>query len=160
MARFFIGLVVLVALGAGIFWGISKMQGDGSRMIALTFGNPSENKVDMHMDLSTTMADRDTIPFSSANGSVNWKKWANAHFVVTDSQGDQVSVMKEMRSDLVSESDHRGLADSFIVCTLEQGEAYTFDYIPVAGKPEKFRYEFTAPTSEFDRDRVKFMPVK
>ncbi len=155
----FLWVVLIGFLTLCFYFIFASMAPDDSRMIALAFGNSTEDTVEMHVELSMSMARADNLPYLDDAGSMDWSRWANDHYVVVDETGQQATFAKRMKSNLVSEMQTRGYDDGFLVCTLNKGVNYTFTYTPVIGEPDSFVYEFTAPTEDAGRKRVSFQPA-
>lgn len=155
----FLWLVFLGFLGICFYYILLSMAPDESRMIAIAFGNSADETVEIHVEMSMSMADMDTFAYMDDAGGIDWSRWANDHYVVVDEAGNHVDFSKRMKSSLITERDTRGLEGGFLVGTVTKGTKYTFTYIPQVGGQEKFRYEFTAPTQDTGRSRVTFQPV-
>lgn len=133
---------------------------DETRMIAIAFGKSTDDAVEMHIEMSMSMAAQDVYPYMDDAGGTDWARWAKDHYVVVDDAGNQIEFAKRMKSSLISERDTRGLEGGFLVGSVEKDTDYTFTYIPVVGEPEKFQYEFTSPTEDTGRSRVTFQPIQ
>ncbi len=156
----FLWLVLLGFLGVCFYFIFLSMVPDESRSIALMFGNETEDGVELHVELTILMAGEDTWGYTDAEGNMDWPAWAAAHYIVVDDAGNQVDFSKRMSSNLQPKKDAaRGYADGFLVGKLAKGVDYTFTYIPTVAEPEKFLHEFTAPTGDADRIRVRFEPI-
>lgn len=156
----FLWLVLLGILGVCFYYILLSMKPDESRMIAIAFGNSADEAVELHVEMSMTMADRDVYPYMDDAGGTDWAGWARDHYAVIDDAGNQVEFARRMKSSLISERDTRGLEGGFLVGSVKKGTDYTFTYIPIVGEPEKFQYEFTSPTDDTGRSRVSFQPIQ
>lgn len=152
----FLWIVILAFLGVCGYFMFAAMLPDESRMISLAFGNSTPDSVEVHVELSTLMAAEDTFAYMTAGGGIDRNAWANAHFLITDPNGTQVQLRHNINSSLISDRDTRGYHDSFLIGELVPGTDYTFIYHPTLADPEKYRYTFTAPTTDEGRKRVTF----
>lgn len=155
--------VVLLGILTVCFYYILQvfaMQADESRLIAIAFGNSTDDAVEMHVEMTMSMADMDVYPYMDDAGGTDWAAWARDHYVVVDDAGNQVEFSRRMKSSLISERDTRGLEGGFLVGSVPKGTHYSFTYIPIVGEPEKFQYDFTSPTEDTGRTRYSFQPVK
>ena len=156
--RNIIGLVLLIALCAAAYFVFVAMQGDDSKLIAIAFGNPDEQVIDIHIELTMSMVATDTLAYANVNGNTVWEKWAEAHYLIRDASGAQVPLRRAMKSNLTSDAQTRGFNDSFLIGKVKRGTEYTFTYLPVVGEPKQFVYSFTAPMEKLKRQRVSFKP--
>ena len=156
----FLWVVLLGILGVCFYYILLSMKPDESRMIAIAFGNSTDDAVEMHVEMSMMMADMDVYPYMDEAGGTDWARWAKDHYVVVDDAGNQVEFARRMKSSLISERDTRGLEGGFLVGTVPKDTHFTFTYIPVVGEPEKFQYELTSPTEDTGRTRFSFQPVQ
>lgn len=155
----FLWVVFLAFLGLCFYYILLSMKPDESQMIAIAFGNSTDEAVELHVEMSMSMAQSDVYAYMDDGGSTDWARWAGDHYVVVDDAGNQIAFRKSMSSSLISDRDTRGLHDSFLIGTAKPGTAYTFTYIPVVGEPEKYEYKFVAPTEDTGRSRVTFKPI-
>lgn len=147
-------------LGVCFYFIILSMVPDESRSIVLMFGNSTEDEVELHVELTILTAGEDTFGYTDAEGNMDWPAWAAAHYVLKDDAGNQVAFSKRMNSNLQPKKDAaRGYHDGFLVGKVAKGVEYTFTYIPIVGEPDQFLYEFTAPTDDAGRSRVRFEPI-
>jgi hypothetical protein len=158
--RIVLTLVLVLILGVSFYFIFAAMQPDDRKQIAIAFGNPDEEMIEMHIEMTMSMAGADSMSYLNVNGNIIWANWAAAHYVIQDSSGQHVALRRTITSNLISEAMTRGYNDSFLVGKVKRGEAYTFDYIPVVGGDEKYHRSFTAPTDTADRLRMHFDPVK
>ena len=157
----FLWVVLLAIIAVSFYFIILVAKPDNSQQIALMFGNPADDEIELHVELTMSMADKDVdFRYITPEGAVDWKAWANDHYIVTDKAGNQVDFSKRGKSDLLPKKDEmRGYYDSFLIGKVKKGEAYTFKYVPVVGELDAFIYEFTAPTDDGGRSRVIFKPI-
>lgn len=159
-ARFIIGLVFVLILGALSVWVFIAMNADEGRMISYALGNETEQTVEIHVEVTQMMSDTDTWAYANPeSGQVRWPEWGGAHYVVTDPQGNQVEWTTDRRSNLVTEAQHRGFTVLFLKGTVNKGTPYTFSYIPIVGEPEEYRTSFTPTSENLGRQRVTFETV-
>lgn len=156
----FLWVVLLGIIGVSFYFIIIVAKPDNSRQIALMFGNTNEDQMEIHVELTMTMAGEDVYPYVRADGSTDWEAWAKDHYVLTDTTGNQVDFRKNTKSNLLPRKDEmRGYYDSFLIGKIKHGESYTFKYVPNTSEPNTaFEYKFDAP-SEDGRSRVRFEPL-
>ncbi len=158
----FLWVVLLGILAVSFYFIFMSMAPDESKQMALMFGNSTDDEVEIHVELTMSMAGMDVFPYMTVEGSTDWKAWAKDHYVVTDKAGNQIEFSKNMNSNLQPKKDKmRGYHDSFLIGKLQKGTEYSFKYIPVVGEPEEFLYEFTSPADAAGegRTRVSFQPI-
>ncbi len=155
----FLWVVLISFLGlCGYYYFKAFIIPDETQMLSIAFGNTTDDEVELHVEVTLVMAQLDVFPYMSMNGGTDWKAWANDHYIVKDDGGNQVEFTKRMKSNVISERDSRVVADGYLIAKLKPGAEYTFEYIPIISEPEKFLYEFSAPTEDASRVFVTFQP--
>lgn len=158
----FLWVVVIGAVVVGGFFYLSdRMVSDQGRQIAFAYGFPREGAIEMHVAVYRPMTTQDPPRVDLKSGHWYWDEWLDEHLVVTDKQtGQQVSLKKMNNSSLIQERDIGGTPEFYAVGELKQNAAYTFDFIPIAADPLRYRHEFTAPAEEQKARRANFKPFQ
>jgi hypothetical protein len=153
--------VILVVLGAGIWWFIMhETMKDPGDWVGLAFGNPTESAIEMHLPVELMTVTKD-YPRVNERGDPLWEEWISQHYNLQDASGESVAFSRIGWSPLISEDKTKVVPEFYVKCTLQKGAKYTFDVIPHGRTQQKFRYRhvFTAPSEPQDMQRVLFDPV-
>ena len=154
----FLGLFGVVIIGGYTFLQ-HQMVRDRGRLIAVAFGVPAGDTIQMHVAVSDMMTLRDP-PQTTPKGVILWKDWVSEHWVLRDDSGERLDLRRLGMSALMMDSNAAGSPKFCMTATLKQGADYTFDFIPITAKSERYRYAFTAPSEPQDVWRMNFKPVE
>ncbi len=156
------GLIVLVLIGVavvvGFIWSASRMSADPGRTIALVFGVPDEETIEIHAAVAPGMVAAEG-PRMDRNGNVLWDEWIAEHFDLRDEAGDKVPMHRRNFSDLIPANKVVGTPEFYVAAKLRIGGRYTFDYIPLVRVGKRYRHTFTAPEDDTSVKRPNFGPV-
>ena len=151
-------VLILGSLGLSVLYTIKVMNEDTGRLVGFAFGGASGSTIDMHIvvPLAAPMIDG---PPLGVDMEPDWPQWIADHYDVRDASGNAVSFRRNINSTAIRESEVKGgLPDSYLIGELQQGTSYTFTYTPIVGEPEKYKYEFVAPSAKEPFSRKNFDP--
>jgi len=154
--------VILVVLGAGVWWFVMReTMKDQGCWIPAACGNDAESTIEMHVLVDITMVTKDG-PDLDPNAQPLWDKWVAEHFDLCDSSGANVPGTRIGWSPLVNDDKTLAVPEFYIKYTLEKGGQYTLDYIPFVKveKPNRYRRSFAAPNEPHKMQRDVFSIVK
>ena len=155
-------MLVLALIFAGVvIWYTSHQMGDTpDEYIAIAFGDPAQDTIQMDMAVSIAMPRREPPRIDPQTGAVYWDEWVEKHFVLKDSAGVPVRFQRFSLSRLMTDQEVGGSPEFFLKCRLKKDAPYVFVYIPVIGGGEAFRYEFTAPADTVYMERARFRLIE
>jgi hypothetical protein len=79
--------VILVVLGAGIWWFVMhESMKDMGYWIAAAYGNEDDPNIEMHVLVDLPMVTKDR-PDLDARGEPLWNEWVQSHFELRDAAG-------------------------------------------------------------------------
>ncbi len=149
-------VMILGSLGLSVLYMIQVMNEDPGYLVGTAFGRADGTTIEIHIvvPLAAPMID---APPLNADYKPDWPTWIADHYDVQDASGNAVSFRRNINSTVIKESDVKGgLPDSYLIGKLQQGTSYTFKYIPILGEPEKYLYEFVAPSANESFSRKRF----
>ena len=149
-------LVVLVV--AGHTYMQHQMFKDKGRLVAVAFGAPGKDTIQMHVGISDLMTMRDP-PKTTPKGAVLWRDWIKEHWELRKAAGEKVVLQRLGTSALMQNAAAAGSPKFCLTAELEKGVDYEFDFIPILDEGKLYRYEFTAPSEPKAPWRMTFAPV-
>lgn len=137
---------------------LGKSANDDSYSTAVGFSDPVKGKMIMHVAVALLTSSKDP-PKMEANGlTPRWNDWIESHYQLFDSKRQPVELFRTGGSNIIPDK-KAGNPEFFLAADVNEGEEYTFDYIPIKKEKKRYRWKFTAP-SEKETKRPKFEPVK
>jgi hypothetical protein len=154
MANKVLSTLGIIAMLGGTYWVLSlAVSQEPELLVPVGFGEPRGDHVEFNFAVSMMMPRRD--PPKLHNGVVLWNEWVADHFTVQSDDGERLTLRRSDFSKAIP-SQVAGTPEFFLIGTLESGVAYTLEYVPLLGEPERYRYEFVAPTEPRPAARVVF----
>ncbi len=155
--RGFVALLILLTIGIvlGSRFLTSTALGDHGRQFAIAFGAPQGSVMQMHVGVPPLIPMADP-PDISPTGVTRWTPWIAAHFQLQSASGKKVAIQKIGTSGMLVGSKAGGSPEFALAADLKKGESYTFDFVPVLAKPERYRYSFTVPNEPSKVGRRNF----
>lgn len=154
------GLVVLGIIGVvGAITSMvlmKKMNEDQGLPIAIAFGNPADNDVEVHVVITMGMKNTEYARVDFDTGTEYWDEWVEEHFELRGDSGDTVSFIRTTHSGLINLQKAGSTFEFFLKGKVQGGENYTFDYIPKRAESRRYRHAFTAPAGEKKMKRYTF----
>jgi len=152
-------LVVVLAIGAGVWYSTRQMTSDPGQVVGLVFGNETDQSIEMHLVVTMIMSRVEGPRVKIANTVIiqSWDGWITDHFQLTDPEGQAVTLRRQQNSNLMKGT--RGTPDFFLAADLTPETQYTLEYVPRVADGNRYRYTFTAPTELTAFKRYTFEPV-
>ncbi len=125
---------------------LGKTSEDQGYSTAVGFGEPYEGKT--HLNLAVGMlTPRKDPPKSDARGNPRWQEWVKDHYKLYDNNRQEVEVNQIGGSSIIP--DHKaGNPEFFVAATVNVGETYTMEYIPVRKQKTRYVWKFTVPSAK------------
>ncbi|MCG8409168.1 MAG: hypothetical protein MI923_28525 [Phycisphaerales bacterium] len=139
---------------------MKKMNEDPGLPIAVAFGKPSDDGVEVHVVITLGMKNTEYARVDMDTGTEYWDEWVEEHFELTGESGGPVKFSRTNFSELITAQKAGALFEFFIKGKVQGGENYTFDYIPKRAESRRYRYTFTAPTNSKKMKRYTFELAK
>jgi hypothetical protein len=157
------GLLVMLALaivfaGVVVWWSSAQLEADPGEYIALAFGNPAEDEIQIDVAVSIAMPRREGPRVDQRSGAVYWQEWVDEHFDLRDDSAAKVRLMRSGSSRLMSDREVAGSPEFYLTGKLRPNAHYTFDYIPILADGLRYRYDFIAPGVATPMERRHFTP--
>lgn len=152
-----IGLIVCLCIGAlsiGMLLSREAVR-DPGRRIAIAFGASRGDRIQIHLGVSPLVIRADPPDVDRAN-ILTWTEWIEAHYQLHDVSGKPIQLMRMGTSGLLMGQKAAGAPEFAVWAELTAGESYTFDFVPILAKMNRYRYAFTAPTEEEKARRRTF----
>jgi hypothetical protein len=154
-----LGLALIFA-GFVTWYSSRKLEQVPDEYLAMAFGEPTNDRIQMDVAVSIGMARRDPPQPDPTKGPINWDQWVTEHFSLRDASGAELSFTRGSMSRLMTDQEVGGSPEFFLSCKLVPNKQYTFIYRPYLTYVETFRYEFTAPAAEVPMERARFRLVE
>jgi len=154
-AKAIVWLMILGALGGSAFYGVKMMNEDRGIPVGIAFGRADGTTIELHIVVPLSMPMIDSPPLN-ASFKPDWPQWIIDHYDVRDAAGNPVTFRRSINSTVIKEHEVRFLPDSYLSGQLTQGTTYTIELIPMLNEPEKYKYEFTAPSANETYSRKNF----
>ena len=99
------GLGVLLAIGiaavAGFWWTTSKAMSDPGIPVAIAFGNPRNDLMEMHVIIAMGMTAAEGPRRDLMSGRVLWAEWIEEHFYLRDASDQPVTLKYRQGNSLI-----------------------------------------------------------
>lgn len=154
--RALVGLVLVLAAGAGAWWAVQSVTGHDTFAVPIAFGFTDAETIEMQAVASMGMTVTEPPRVEPVTGKVLWEEWIEEHFEVRDAGGNRVKLALRSSSDMIPKHKIVGTPEGYLTGRLQKGAAYTFDYIPKRLESKRYRYAFTAPDAEWEVERISF----
>lgn len=157
-------LVALVVIGGivclGGWWIMSEATKDPGVPIAIAFGNPKGQEIELHVVVAMGMTSTERPSTNLRTGAVEWGEWVDEHFDLHAESGDKVPLKFRNGSELIPAHKAGGVPEGYLFGKVRPDTKYTFDYIPKAAESKRYRYVFAAPAEPLSIQRVTFKPPR
>lgn len=157
-AKAIVWVMILGALGGSVFYSVGMMNQDRGYPVGLAFGRADGTTIELHIVVPLSMPMIDPPPLT-AGFKPDWPQWIVDHYDVRDAAGNAVTFRRNINSTVIKEHEVRFPPDCYLIGQVTQGTTYTFELIPKLGEPEKYKYEFTAPSVKEAFSRKTFEPA-
>ncbi len=158
------GLITLGVIGLiaaiGSMLVVKKMNEDPGQMVAVAFGNPADGQVEIHTVVLMGMVAAEPVRVDAISGFPYWDEWLEQHWDLRDGKGNRVSLERASNSSVINHREAGNAFEFFLVGRVPQGDACTFEYIPRKREKRRYRYSFTAPSSQVAMKRHTFELVE
>lgn len=150
--------LLLIALTGVYVFGLREMYRDHGRDILIAFGVPIDDTIQMHVcvPIGTYMKDP---PRLGPNDRLLIREWVEEHYQLCDDSEQRLPLERYGSSGLLEDARAATAAEFFLMVTLKKGQDYTLDFVPKVREPDRYRYEFTAPSEPQDPLLTSFLPV-
>lgn len=156
-----VGLVIVLC--AAVFLGSKFLSdqafADRGHWLAIAFTVPMGGTIQAQLGVPVSAPLNDP-PETNSMGILLWDKWIEDHFMLYDSTGSRIPLMKMGTSAMFQKDAAAGAPDMIVWAEVKQGGQYKFEYRPRSYEPNVYRHDFTAPSEEVNVRRVSFELVE
>ena len=155
-------VVIIVAIGLGIWWQTSKVSTDPGQLIGLAFGNETGQTIEMHVVVTMIMSkvEGPKLKGTKTVTFLDWEGWVEDHFELRDAEGQRVGLRRTQNSNLMKGATRLGTPDFYLAADLTPGTQFTLDYVPIFAGGVRYRHSFTAPAERTTFKRHTFALVE
>lgn len=154
-----VAILVMMALVAAGWWAVDRFTSQDSFQIALAFGVPQGNEIELHVVASMGMTAREPPRLDRRTGKVLWQEWVDRHFDLRDPSEVSVPFAFRQSTDVIPLNQILGTAEGYLLAKLRKGVQYTLDYYPRVADLKCYRHTFTAPAGDVRVSRILFEPA-
>jgi len=151
-------LVMMAMVGVG-WWAVNSFTSQDSFQIALAFGIPQGNEIELHVVASMGMTAREPPRRDLSTGKVLWQEWVDRHFDLRDASQASIPFAFRQSTDVIPINQLVGTPEGYLLAKVKKGVQYTFDYYPRVGDLKCYRHTFTAPAGDVPVARILFEPA-
>lgn len=153
-------ILVGIMVGAQMFL-LREINRDHGRDVLVAYDGAFDgNKIVMHLSVPVGVVVKDPMIEDEEGNKMTRQEWVDLHYILYDSNGVRLPLQVGGSSALLSKSRASIAAEFFLFADLERGGEYVFDFVPIIGEANTYRYEFTAPTGSRDSYHAKFLPFE
>jgi len=148
-------VVVLVAVG---WWAVQNVTSEKTFSAQIAFGIPYEGSIEVYVVASMGMTAIEP-PRLAPNGKLRWDEWVEEHFELRTAAGQTVPLTLRSSCDIIKPAEVTGTPEGYLFAKIQQGTNYQFDYKPKRAEALRYRYDFTAPSTDVKLSRKPLAPV-
>ncbi len=154
----FIGLIVIVVLGAVGWLALKNYSPKQDYNVSIAFGVAHQGNIEINALATTWMTQIEPPRVDPSNLKPLWTQWGKDHFDLTDATGAAVKLVLSTSTErsFIPPAKLTGAPVGYLYATLKQGATYTLSYIPKAAEAKLYQHTFTAPTADTPVARVLF----